>query len=385
MLKIVVDATAVRSRPSGIGICILNLIDALDNLQQLEDFKLSVTYHPSLKNWVLGNSSIPQPLQQYSCAIVPIPVTLSTWLAQYPNPILPYFEKYFDAPDIVNGTDYFVYPCRQSLKVMNIYDLTFLKYPEYASPIVRKTYADRVRQCLRWTDLIITCSQSTQQDIIQYLGVQRDRVIVVPLASRYSPNFLDAEKLASLQLSSPYDFSQPYILFVSTIEPRKNINTLIEAFNWLKKDRKIEHHLVLIGKAGWNYKPVFTAIENSDWKHHIHHLNYLSDEQVALFYAKADVFVYPSYYEGFGLPILEAMTLGAPVITANTSSLPEVAGDAALLIDPNNSMQLADAIFQVLNDSPLRQKLTIEGKARSQLFSWERTAKETVRAYKILR
>jgi glycosyltransferase involved in cell wall biosynthesis len=113
-------------------------------------------------------------------------------------------------------------------------------------------------------------------------------------------------------------------------------------------------------------------------------LNYLSDELVALLYSQTDVFVYPSHYEGFGLPVLEAMTLGAPVITSNTSSLPEVAGDAALLVDPDNPTQIADAILKVISDSQLRNELIHKGQERAKLYSWERTAKETLKAYRSL-
>ncbi|MFN7499336.1 MAG: glycosyltransferase family 4 protein [Dolichospermum sp.] len=123
-------------------------------------------------------------------------------------------------------------------------------------------------------------------------------------------------------------------------------------------------------------------MENSPWKKEIHHLDYLSNELVALFYSKAEVFLYPSHYEGFGLPVLEAMTLGSPVITSNISSIPEVTGNAAILIDPNDYMQLAEAILQVISDSQLRQNLINKGKIRADLFSWERTAAETLKAYK---
>jgi glycosyltransferase involved in cell wall biosynthesis len=173
-------------------------------------------------------------------------------------------------------------------------------------------------------------------------------------------------------------------LFVSTIEPRKNIIALISAFNQLKQKHKIDQHLILIGQKGWKYEKIFAEIERSPWKDHIHHLNYLSDEEVALFYSKADVFVYPSHYEGFGLPVLEAMTLGAPVVTSHTSSLPEVAGDAALLIDPNDASHLAEAMLRVISDSQLRQELIEKGKNRSKLFSWEKTAQATLQVYRDL-
>ncbi|MDY6786043.1 MAG: glycosyltransferase family 1 protein [Cyanobacteriota bacterium] len=379
-LKIAIDATSVRAKPSGIGIYVTRLIQNLAQLQTSENFELTTVYHPSFKNWLLRRFSTPLELQNFpSPHLIPIPVTLVHRAIRNSNLGLSYFEKYFECPDILNGTDYFVYPCRQSAKAMTIYDLTFLKYPEYASPIVRNTYADRVRFCLQWTDLIITFSRAAQQDIARYFNYNPDRIVVTPLASRFSQKSFNSEK--SQQFES---FSCPYLLFVSTLEPRKNITGLIEAFNWLKRRHNIEHHLILIGKLGWNYQPILDAIARSPWNHQIHHLNYLSDEEVAQFYAKADVFIYPSHYEGFGLPVLEAMTLGAPVITSNTSSLPEVAGDAALLIDPREPVQIAEAIFRVISDSTLRHSLIAKGKERAKLFSWERTARETLRAYRML-
>lgn len=374
MLKIAVDATPIREKPSGIGIYTLNLINSL---AQQEEIQLSIAYQPSVKKWLRGDLSFSNPFNlQPNPYIIPIPVTISNFLGKIPNPVLPYLEKKLNVPDIVHGTDHYVYPCRNSQKIMTIHDLTFIKYPNYTNSIT-KTYSNRIKQCLKWTDLVITFSQSTKKDIVEYLRVKPERIYVTPQASRYSSEYL-------FHKTNKYDFSKPYILFVSTIEPRKNIKTLVDAFNILKQKHKLEHQLVLIGQKGWNCKPILAAIENSPWQNQIHQLGYLSDREVALFYTKADVFVYPSYYEGFGLPVLEAMTLGAPVVTSNTSSLPEVAGDAALLIDPHDPTQLADAILRVISDPQLRQELIQKGKERAKLFSWERTAKETIKAYKYL-
>ncbi|MEH2214079.1 glycosyltransferase family 4 protein [Nostoc sp.] len=385
MLKIVVDTTPVDSKPSGVGFYIANLICALDVLQKEENFQLGVVYQPGLKNWLRGDFIFPECFknssQQY---LLPLPLRISDLLLALAfKPSLSYFEKYFGSPDILHGTNYSVYPCQNSLKVMNIYDLTFIKYPNYTDSVV-KTYTKRVKRCLQWTDLVLTISESSKKDIIEYLEVDPKKVYVTPLASRYYSNYLSEEIAQGLEKQANYDFSKPYLLFVSTIEPRKNINTIITAFNFLKEKYKIEHQLILIGKKGWNYEPIFAAIENSPWASQIHHLNYLSNELVALFYSKADVFVYPSYYEGFGLPVLEAMTLGAPTISSNTSSIPEVAGDAAILIDPSDSVQLAEAILKVISDSQLRQELIIKGRERAKLFSWERTAKETLKAYRAI-
>lgn len=382
MLTIAIDATSLTSQPSGIGLYVYNLIHALHSLQDSEKFQMRIVYQPRLKNWLKGRLIPPNFIdidtQVYT---LPIPVTITNILAKFPNPIIPYYESYLGFPDILHGTDYVVYPCAKSLKVMTIYDLTFMKYPNFVDWVVRSYYA-RVKQCLKWTDLVITISESSKKDIIEYLQVLPEKVYVTPLASRYYPNYLFPATMQELEQQTHYNFSKPYLLFVSTIEPRKNINSLISAFNLLKTKYKIEHQLVLVGKKGWNYEPIFTAIENSPWKNEIHHLDYLANDLVALFYSRADVFVYPSHYEGFGLPVLEAMTLGAPVITSNTSSIPEVTGDAAILIDPNDPVELAEAILKIISDSQLRQDLIEKGKARAELFSWERTAKETLKAYR---
>ena len=179
-----------------------------------------------------------------------------------------------------------------------------------------------------------------------------------------------------------YYLYKPYSLFVSTLEPRKNILTLIEAFEYLKINYHIPHQLILVGKKGWKYQDILEKIETSNVKEDIQQLDYLSDELVALFYNQAAAFVYPSYYEGFGLPILEAMTLGAPVITSNTSSLPEVGGEAALYINPHDYYELAQTMLKVIDNSTLSKEMIDKGKKQAQKFSWEKTAKATIEAYR---
>ncbi|HLO85286.1 MAG TPA: glycosyltransferase family 1 protein [Nostocaceae cyanobacterium] len=383
MLTIAVDSTPLTSQPSGIGLYTYNLINALKLLQTTENFQLGTVYQPRLKNWLRGKFITPDFINNLDIPVyrLPVPVTISNILSKFPNPILGYCERYLPPLDIVHGTDHVVYPCAKSLKIMTIHDLTFIKHPNFVNSIV-KTYADRVKRCLKWTDLVITVSESSKKDIVEYLKLPPEKVYVTHLASRYCPNYLSVSMMEKLAQELKYDFTKPYLLFVGTLEPRKNITNIISAFNWLKQKHKIEHQLVLIGKKGWNYQPILSAIEASPWQKEIHHLDYLPNEIVALFYSKAEVFIYPSHYEGFGLPVLEAMTLGVPVVTANTSSIPEVTGDAAILINPNDYVQLAESILKVISDAHLRQLLINQGKARANLFSWEKTAKETLKAYK---
>ncbi|MBD2109761.1 glycosyltransferase family 1 protein [Nodosilinea sp. FACHB-13] len=381
MFKVVVDATPVLPKPSGVGLYVLNLLWALRSLQSTENFSLGVAYQPSLKNWLRGNLALPEALAVYNnVAVLPLPVRLLNLLAQAPrNPILGQLEHRFGQPDVYHGTNYAVYPCRHSQRVMTIYDLSFLRYPEYVTAVVR-TYSQRVRQCLDWTDLVVTISESSKRDIVELLGVPPELVWVTPLASRYAD---DAQ--ASSDVVEAVDLGdRPYILFVSTLEPRKNVVRLIQVFDRLKTQHKIDHQLVLVGQKGWQFEPIFEAIAASPWRHHIRHLDYLSDAEVAYCYQNADVFAYPSLYEGFGLPVLEAMTLGCPVVTANTSSLPEVAGDAALLIDPTSVEDLAEALERVVGDRPLRQTMIAKGYQQAAQFSWTRTAKSTLAAYRSL-
>ncbi|MFH7242698.1 MAG: glycosyltransferase family 4 protein [Spirulina sp.] len=381
-MRVVVEATPILPNPSGVGLYVLNLLAALHRLQATEGFELSLVYQPSLKNWLRGNWAVPDNLAHYDRQIVlPLPVRLLNLLAALPGqPGLAPLERRFQRPDIYHGTNYAVYPCRHSLRVMNIYDLTFIRYPQYVTAVVR-TYNQRVRQCLAWTDLVVTISESSKRDIVDFLGVPPERVWVTPLASRYAEDTVGLDQ----RIQRPAGLGDwPYILFVSTLEPRKNVVRLIQAFNQLKATRRLDHHLVLIGQRGWQVDPIFAEMAASPWQHDIHHLNYLSDAEVAYCYAQADVFAYPSLYEGFGLPVLEAMTLGCPVVAANTSSLPEVAGNAALLVDPTSVDDLAAALGQVIEDRSLRQSLVARGHQQASQFSWQRTAQATLAAYRSL-
>ncbi|NJN30576.1 MAG: glycosyltransferase family 4 protein [Synechococcales cyanobacterium RM1_1_8] len=415
MLKALIDVTPVTPRPSGVGLYVINLVRALQAIAQTSDTcEIETLLQPGLKDWLLRRAVIPPCGEAESiagspaCHVWDLPVRMSAPMLQgayHAKPLqqllAQHLDQRFASPNIIHGTNYAVCPSRKAKTIMNIYDLTFIRYPEFVDRVV-KTYRAQVERCLSWTDLVITISESSKRDIVEYLGVDASRVWVTPLASQYAPLPVleysggirasssmkssigydpTREILDDLAKTSSYDGQRPYLLFVSTIEPRKNIGTLIEAFNRLKANHRIDHALLLVGKKGWHYEPVFEAIAQSPWRDHIHHLNYLSQAQVQALYSQADAFVYPSFYEGFGLPILEAMTLGAPVVTANVSSLPEVGGDAALYADPRCPDELAEQIWRLLDDPSLRQCLVERGRLQAARFSWQRTAERTLEAY----
>ncbi len=402
MLKVIVDVTPMTAKPSGVGLYVANLITQLGLIKsssisrptkagfvdggsaELSPLDLRLFYQPGLKNWLRRDTSYPESLpgdlERY---FFPYPVRISNWfINNYPQIFAKLLDPEFAKYQIFHGTNFSVYPDSHTFKVMTLYDLTFLRYPQYVDQVVAK-YFKRVRQCLQWTDLIVAISESTKQDAIKYLGISPEKIFVTPLASRYTPQYFQDQKIDIdiLKAESNYNFEIPYLLFVSTIEPRKNIIALIEAFNHLKQQQKIAHNLVLIGKKGWLYEDIFKAIANSPFRDSIYHLDYLSDQLVALFYKLATVFVYPSHYEGFGLPVLEAMNLGTPVVCSNTSSLPEVVGDAALMVAPDQPLELAEAILRVIESEELRQSLVRKGYQQALRFSWEKTTVKTLEAY----
>ncbi|MEM8638280.1 MAG: glycosyltransferase [Cyanobacteria bacterium P01_G01_bin.54] len=216
------------------------------------------------------------------------------------------------------------------------------------------------------------------KDIVDILRIDPERIKVTYLASQFSGR--ESSKTDMLAIRS----LKPYFLFVGTIEPRKNIETIIHAFNCLKQKHRLPHQLILVGRKGWKYKPIFDLISRSCYSSSIHYFNYVEDSKLVVLYKEADILLYPSWYEGFGLPILEAMTFKTPVITSNTSSLPEVAGDAALMIDPNNTHELIESILSIVEDEHLREKLIMKGVEHTKRFSWSQTALQVLDAYKTL-
>ncbi|MEA5469952.1 glycosyltransferase family 1 protein [Spirulina sp. 06S082] len=383
-MKVFIDVTPISSHNTGVGFYIKNLLAELYQLQTISDLQLHLIYQPGMKNWIKRNWQFPELLHSYSSlSLLPLPVRLSNlYLETYPQGFSQYLEKQSHIQGIIHGTNYTVFPYPNCDKIITIYDLTCIRHPQFVNHTVKK-YPQRIKKCLQWTDIIITISESTKQDIVNFLDINPDKIFVTSLASRFS-NFQFSKDLEYLEKSINYNFEQPYLLFVSTLEPRKNIVNIIKAFNYLKEKHKIPHHLLLVGRKGWDYQAIFTAIHCSPWQQQIHHLDYVNNEQLALLYKQADLFVYPSHYEGFGLPVLEAMTFGVPVVTSNLSSLPEVAGDAALLVDPEDAIALAEAILKILNDSQLRESLSQKGRTRSQQFSWQKTAQQTLQVYQFL-
>jgi glycosyltransferase involved in cell wall biosynthesis len=266
--------------------------------------------------------------------------------------------------------------------VLTIHDLIGMLFPRNLPPISRFYWSKWLPFSARFADAIIADSEQTRRDIRRLLHLPAERITVIPLAAgtQYHP----IEQADILQaVRHRYQLPDRFIFFVSTLEPRKGINTLIEAFAQLAPVLP-EVKLVITGQRGWYTERLFAQIERLQLTPLIQLTNYVPDEDLPALYNCAEVLAFPSRYEGFGLTVLEAMACGTPVVCSNSSSLPEVAGDAGLLIPPDDVSALAKALEHVLTDAALRQRLKTQGLQQAARFSWQRTAQETLAVYERL-
>ena len=275
----------------------------------------------------------------------------------------------------------YVGPIRSSCPfIVTIHDLSFYLYPEWFRPFNRIYLQQFTRWSVERAAHVIADSASTRDDIVRVLGMPRDRISVVypgieeEMRPQERPEEIDA-------LRRRYALSAKVILFLGTIEPRKNVSTLLEAYALLCARTDFAHQLVIAGGKGWYYQEVYRRMEELGLRGRICFVGYVPESDLSLWYGAADLFVYPSLYEGFGFPPLEAMACGTPVIVSNTSSLPEVVGDAGLTVDPRDPVALADAIWDVVCDPERRDSLRAMGRARAKMFSWRATAAQTSQLY----
>jgi glycosyltransferase involved in cell wall biosynthesis len=231
----------------------------------------------------------------------------------------------------------------------------------------------------RRAERILAISETTRRDIVDLLDLPQEKVTVTYLGVdllRFKPE--RAAKAA--EVLAHYAVRRPYLLYVGKLEPRKNLPTLIQAFDSAAM-KFPDHQLVLAGGPGWGYKAIYETAAASQHGRRILFPGFVDEADLPILYAAADLFLYPSSYEGFGVPVVEAMASGVPVITSKLSSLPEVAGKAGLLVNPHDPTELAEAMAQVLSNSQLRQRMRVEGLEQARRFTWEKTARHTLQAY----
>ncbi len=254
-------------------------------------------------------------------------------------------------------------------KIWLIHDLVWKLYPETTD--INSWYKKRaIVKNMKRADLLLSVSDSTRNDLISLLNIRKDIITLHNAADRNV--FYKAGPKSVARVKKKYGITRPYILSVCTLEPRKNLAVLLDAY--AKIEPRVRHQLVLVGMSGWKNTKLFDMIERHSKKGSIIMTGYVPSEDLAPLYSGADVFVFPTLYEGFGMPVLEAMQCGCPVISSTSSSIPEVAGDACVLVDPLDTEGLASSVEKVLSDRNLRSAMCRKGLDRSKRFSWEQSA-----------
>jgi len=366
-LRIGIDYTAAVHQRAGIGRYVRCLVRALAQLDRENEYVLLVAGRPKEETTFPPN---------FKTRYLPLSPHWTTILWQRLRVPLP--ADLFTGPlDLFHSPDYVLPPLRTGKRILTIHDLSFLRYPEGAHPRLRWYLTQAVPRSIGQADLVLAPSQNTKRDLIELLGVEAGRVEVLyeGVEERFHP--LDEESLAPVRGRYGLDF--PFILTVGTLEPRKNHVGLLQAYSLLKG--RHPHRLVIAGGKGWLYEGIFQEVERLSLEERVFFLGYVPEEDLLALYNLADLFVFPSFYEGFGLPPLEAMACGTPVVTSNTSSLPEVVGDGALLVPPQEIEALAEAMEKALRDPSLWEELRSKGLERARRFSWSGAAKRLLAIY----
>lgn len=370
-MRVAYDARPLIEQGTGIGRYVQCLLGALLGFDEVREFLLCSPRKIS-KGEVLDRDPRVRELVQRG------------WKGNVWLQVLVPFLLQRHKPDLFHGTLFLPPLLARRPSVVNIYDLTVYRYPGTMEARNKWPLRMLLPRAVSRADKILTLSEFTKREIGQKWPDALDKIEVVPGAPYLSldtrpgvPPEADAEKALEL-----YGVRRPYLLYVGTMEPRKNILRLLEAFELLKTMGAEETQLVLVGHEGWGLEEVRQAWESSPACSSIRYIGYVPDEMLGLLYRHADVFVYLSLYEGFGLPPLEAMAAGTCVVASNRASLPECLGDAAVLVDPLDAQAVAGSLFPLLQDADLRMEYVRKGLQRAKSFSWKKSAEKTLAVYK---
>lgn len=378
-MHIAIDISQAIGNRTGLGYYVYNLVKHLALYDEVDKYRL---YYPACwKSFGIVRQGIRQnilPSQpNFKESILRMPRSLfNTLFERGPVPI----EIGLGNIDVFHATALSIPRLWKSKLVVTIYDLWPLLYPEQVDFNFRKAFEGFVQKALR-AERIIVMSESTKRALMQKYSVKPEKIDVIygGVAKSYGP----VNREESLKrVRKKYCLPEKFILSVGLLVPRKNFEKMVEAFALLKNRRKtFKHKLIIAGGKAWSHASICKKIEDLGLQDEVHLIGYVAESDMSALYSAADIFVFPSLYEGFGLPPLEAMACGVPVVASNTSSIPEVVGNAAILVDPYNVCEWADAIEPVVFDDGVKQELRQKGFERVRLFTWEKAALETLRVY----
>jgi glycosyltransferase involved in cell wall biosynthesis len=366
-MQIALDGIPLATPKSGIGHYTFELAKSLAEISPADAFELIA--HVELDR---HDNELPRNLTvQY----VPVNTLTRRWWTIG----LPLYVRRQQL-SLYHGTNYNIPLWRQCPSVVTVHDLSLLLYPETHREDLVMRARRRLPTMTRIADHVITDSASVKREIHEHLGTAEEKVTVVPLAPRRI--FQPSNPQEIRETLKRFKVEDQFILFVGTVEPRKNLLTLVRAFDELMRETDLRPQLVIAGQKGWLTDELYKHVEQSALKERVLFTGYISDEDLRALYSACLVSVYPSLYEGFGLPPLEAMACGAPVITSRIPVIMETSDGAAQLIDPTNVKELTSALVELLTSEDRRQQLSEKGLQRAAEYTWERTAQQTLKVYR---
>jgi glycosyltransferase involved in cell wall biosynthesis len=382
-VKIGIDYTIGVYQGSGTGRYARGLVHALAELDRENDYTLLWAYAPDPRGGEL-------PRLDHAAGFPPnfrarrLPLNNRLLTAGWQRLRLPVPVELFSGPlDLLHAPDFVAPPTRRARRLVTVHDLTFLVVPEHAHPQLRAYLGDAVPRSVRAADHVFADSEATKLDLQRLLDVPEEKISVVYVGAdpRFRPLREEERIEARAALTGAGVPDGPYLLTVGTVEPRKNHVGLLRAFAELRR-RGAPHRLVIAGKRGWLDEPIFAAVDALRLGELVTFLDFFPDDLLPALYACADLFLLPSFYEGFGIPLLEAMGCGTPAIVADRPSLPEIAGGAAVLVEPEDTAALAEATWSLLHDATGQAELRSRGLARARDFDWRDSAERVLARYR---
>jgi glycosyltransferase involved in cell wall biosynthesis len=381
-MRIGIDYTAAVRQRAGIGRYTRNLIRALSEIPAGNEYTLFIA-----GGWREGDGLGVWPAN-FRIRSVPISdrwVHILWQRLRLPVPV----QAITGRLDLFHSPDFVLPPTGSTPAVLTVHDLSFLRVPQFFVPGFCEYLEGAVSRAVRRAQHILADSHSTRQDLIELMNVDPERVTV--LYPGVEPRFQPLAEIEALEsVRARYELPQRFILGLSTLQPRKNFAGLIEGFSRLLSTGSDEPRiaavkLVIAGGKGWMYEEILAQVERSGLGDRVHFAGFVADDDLPALYNLAEIFAFPTWYEGFGLPALEAMACGTPVVTASNSSLPEVVGEAGLMVDAADSDGLAEAMSRLLADAGLRMRLTTAGREQARRFSWEDSARGLLEVYESFR
>ena len=364
-MKIGICAEFIGMKSGGPESYTVNLIKSFMEIDSGNEYNLYVIKQDVLNNYNIPSNFLIRPIRFYN-----------SWIR---NLVIMPIELTRSPVDILH-VQYAVPLGFCGKLVATIHDIAFEFFPETFPKTMRYKLYTIVRRTAKKATVILTGSENTKKDLINLYGIPPEKIKVIHYAHGQIYKPVEDNDIFE-GIKKKYKIPENFILYVGAIQPRKNIIGLIKAWEILREKYGLKWKLVIVGKAAWLSSEIIRSWESSKYSEDIIYTGYIMEEELPFIFNAADLFVYPSFYEGFGLTVLEAMACGIPVITSNYSSLPEVVGDAGLLIDPYNYEELAYAMYRVLTEPELRIHLSKKGLERSKNFSWRQTAEMTLNIY----